>query len=129
MTPLRVGVNEILQARNYAARKGTREKARKKKVKVEVKKAEFVTHSLRKRTALRITKRINDSMKPDPVDNVWYSGYYKWPVYRFADAVQCHRETHHPTVFNSPDEDLYVHLELDMRVVKVVTFFISVPLI
>jgi large subunit ribosomal protein L1 len=44
-----VGVSELLQVRNYAARKGTREKARKKKVKVEVKKAEFVPHSLRRK--------------------------------------------------------------------------------
>ena len=81
------------------------------------------------RTAVCITKRIDDSMKPDPLDNVWCSRYYKWPVYSFADAVQSHRETHHPTVYNSPDADLYVNLELDMRAVKVVIFFISVPLI
>lgn len=42
-------MNEVLQVRNYAARKGTREKARKKKVKVEVKKAEFVPYSLRRK--------------------------------------------------------------------------------
>ena len=81
------------------------------------------------RTAVCITKRIDDSMKPDPVDNVWYSRHYKWPIYSFADAVQCHRETHHPTVYNSPDADLYVNLELDMRAVKAVIFFISMPLI
>jgi len=74
------------------------------------------------RTAVRITKRIDDSVKPDPVDNVWYSRHYKWPVYSFADAVKCHRETHHPTVYNSPDADLYVNLELDMRAVKAVIF-------
>jgi large subunit ribosomal protein L1 len=44
-----VGVNEVLQVRNYAARKGTREKARKKKVKVEVKKAAYVPYYLRKK--------------------------------------------------------------------------------
>lgn len=114
-----MGVNEVLQVRNYAARKGTREKARKKKVKVEVKKAEFIPYSLRrKKTAVRIAKRIDDNMKPDPLDNVWYSRHYKWPVYSFADAVQCHRETHHPTVYNSPDADLYINVELDMRAVK-----------
>jgi hypothetical protein len=43
-----VGVHEVLQVRNYAARKGTREKARKKKkAKVEVKKVEFIPHNLR----------------------------------------------------------------------------------
>lgn len=34
-------------ARNYAARKGTREKARKKKVKVEVVKTGFIPHNQR----------------------------------------------------------------------------------
>lgn len=37
----------FLQVRNYAARKGTREKAKKKKVKVEVKKVGFIPHNLR----------------------------------------------------------------------------------
>lgn len=40
-------MNEALQVRNYAARKGTREKAKKKKVKVEVKKVGFIPHKLR----------------------------------------------------------------------------------
>jgi hypothetical protein len=74
------------------------------------------------RAAVHISRRIDDSMKPDPLDNVWYSRHYKWPVYSFADAVQCHRETHHPTVYNSPDADLYVNLELDVRAVKAVIF-------
>ena len=38
------------QARNYAARKGTREKAKKKKVKVEIKKVGFIPHNLREKT-------------------------------------------------------------------------------
>lgn len=38
----------FLQARNYAARKGTREKARKKKVKVIVEKVGFIPHKERK---------------------------------------------------------------------------------
>ena len=44
-----ISVHEVFQTRNYAARKGTREKARKKKVKVEVKKLEFIPHNLRKK--------------------------------------------------------------------------------
>jgi len=38
-----------LSATNEAARKGTREKARKKKVKVEIKKVGFIPHNLRKK--------------------------------------------------------------------------------
>lgn len=37
----------FLQARNYAARKGTREKARKKKVKVVIEKVGFIPHNKR----------------------------------------------------------------------------------
>jgi large subunit ribosomal protein L1 len=81
------------------------------------------------RIAPRITKRIDDIMKPYPQDNVWCSKYYKWPVYSFAAAVQCHRETHHPTVYNSPDAELYVNLELDVRAAKAVIFLISLFLI
>jgi hypothetical protein len=48
VTSFSVGVHEVQQVRNYAARKGTREKARKKKKpKVEVKKVGFIPHKLR----------------------------------------------------------------------------------
>ena len=39
----------FVSATNEAARKGTREKARKKKVKVEIKKVGFIPHNLRKK--------------------------------------------------------------------------------
>jgi len=46
-----IGINFLpigfLQARNYAARKGTREKAKKKKVKVVVQKVGFIPHNKR----------------------------------------------------------------------------------
>ncbi|CAG2063106.1 unnamed protein product [Timema podura] len=40
-------VDKMCQVRHFAARKGTREKLRKKKVKLEVKKVEFIPHNLR----------------------------------------------------------------------------------
>lgn len=42
----------FISATNEAARKGTREKARKKKVKVEIKKIGFIPHNLRKKLVL-----------------------------------------------------------------------------
>ena len=39
----------FVSATNEAARKGTREKARQKKVKVEIKKVGFIPHNLRKK--------------------------------------------------------------------------------
>jgi hypothetical protein len=88
-----------------------------------------VSVSITFRAAPRVIGRIDDSSKPDPQDNVWVSKYYKWPVYSFAAAVQCHRESHHPTVYNVPDGKLYVNLELDVRAVKAVIFLTSVFLI
>lgn len=41
--------------------------------------------------------------------------YYQWKVYSFAEAVQCHRETHHPTMYNEPDAPLKVLIELNME--------------
>jgi hypothetical protein len=44
LTSLSVGVHEVLRVRNYAARRGTREKTRKKKKpKFEVKKVGFIS--------------------------------------------------------------------------------------
>lgn len=39
----------VIQVRNYAARKGTREKKKKAKVKVEVQKVGFIPHNQREK--------------------------------------------------------------------------------
>ena len=70
------------------------------------------------------TKRVDDSLKPESPDNVWISKPYRWPVYDFAEAVECHRETHHPTVMNKPDSEIFANIELDMRAVKAVIIII-----
>ncbi|PSN30702.1 hypothetical protein C0J52_23898 [Blattella germanica] len=65
-----------------------------------------------------IQERYDDSVKPVSPDNVWISKHYRWPVYEFAEAVECHRETHHPTMCNCPTAEIYVNLEFDMRAAK-----------
>lgn len=108
----------VFQVRNYAARKGTREKARKKKVKVEEKKIGFIPHNQRGLDRLlqnRPKKKFDDSWKQVATDNVYPAKYYQWKVYSFAEAVQCHRETHHPTMYNEPDAPLKVLIELNME--------------
>ncbi|XP_011194282.1 39S ribosomal protein L1, mitochondrial [Zeugodacus cucurbitae] len=103
-----------------AARKGTREKARKKKVKVEVKKVGFIPHNQRdkKINLQRENLHFDDSWKQLPQDNVYVLKYYRWPVYTVAEAIQCHRETHHPSMYNVPNAPLNVDIELDMRAEK-----------
>ncbi|XP_063227200.1 large ribosomal subunit protein uL1m [Bacillus rossius redtenbacheri] len=109
------------QVRCYAARKGTREKAKKKKVKVEVTKVGFIPHQLRDSVKLKAaTQRriIKDDLKSEPVDDVWVARYHKWRTYSFVEAVLCHKETHHPTVYNVPDAPLTVTFELDLSTDK-----------
>uniref|UniRef100_A0A1L8DRJ6 Putative 50s ribosomal protein l1 n=1 Tax=Nyssomyia neivai TaxID=330878 RepID=A0A1L8DRJ6_9DIPT len=100
-----------------AARKGTREKAKKKKVKVEVKKVGFIPHNQRKKDNVLTNvanKHVNDSWKRTPIDDVYRGKFYQWKVYSFREAVECHRETHHPTMYNVPNANLDVHIELNM---------------
>ncbi|KAL6434108.1 hypothetical protein ACFW04_005922 [Cataglyphis niger] len=119
----------FLQARNYAARKGTREKARKKKIKVVVEKVGFIPHNQRKaQIAAKKNKLkeeniiLNDSKKPDPIDNVWIGKFHKWKIYPFEEAIQNHRETHHPTMYNLPNAPINAFIELDMQGVKKTKF-------
>ncbi|KAG5311975.1 RS8 protein, partial [Acromyrmex insinuator] len=117
----------FLQARNYAARKGTREKARKKKVKKVIEKVGFIPHDQRVKTTGVKTLELkdispDDSKKSEPIDNVWISKYHKWKIYSFEEAVQNHRETHHPTIYNLPNESIKAFLELDMQGAKKTKF-------
>lgn len=107
-----------------AARKGTREKARKKKVKVEVKKVGFIPHNQRdkKINLQRLNKHVDDSWKQIPTDDVYVGRYYRWPVYTVAEAIECHRETHHPSMYNEPKAPLNALIELNMQGEKATRF-------
>ncbi|KAH8310943.1 hypothetical protein KR044_003535 [Drosophila immigrans] len=113
-----------LTAVTDAARKGTREKARKKKVKVEVKKVGFIPHNQRdkKINVKRADKHVDDSWKQVSKDDVYVGRYYRWPVYSVAEAIQCHRETHHPSMYNVPNAPLNVEIELNMQGEKATRF-------
>ncbi|XP_018318443.1 uncharacterized protein LOC108732249 isoform X2 [Agrilus planipennis] len=107
------------QVRCYAARKGYRKQREAKKVKKEKVKISFSEKvRLEKEAKLRSRHGIlkfDDSKKPLPVDNVWVQMFYQWKVYSFKEAVQCHRETHHPEMYNKPQEKLNVRVELNME--------------
>ncbi|XP_055905393.1 39S ribosomal protein L1, mitochondrial [Eupeodes corollae] len=109
-----------LSAVTEAARKGTREKARKKKVKVEVKKVGFIPHNQRNKglNLSKVNKHIDDSWKAIPKDNCYVGKYYRWAEYTVAEAIQCHRETHHPSMYNVPNAPLNVEIELNMQAEK-----------
>lgn len=71
----------------------------------------------KKKKKLEITDIIpDDSKRPDPIDNVWIARFHKWKIHSFEEAVQNHRETHHPTMYNLPTAPIEAFIELDMQV-------------
>lgn len=64
--------------------------------------------------AARVSRKFNDSWKKLPTDDVYPQKYYQWKQYEFAEAVECHRETHHPDMYNQPDAPLHLIVELNM---------------
>ncbi|KAI4458339.1 54s ribosomal protein l1 mitochondrial [Holotrichia oblita] len=107
----------LTQSRSYAARKGTRERRKKQKVKIEEEKIKFVPHNQRdelKFLATRVSRKFDDSWKKLPTDDVYPHKYYQWKLYDFAEAVECHRETHHPEMYNQPSAPLHLIVELNM---------------
>ncbi|KAL4708840.1 hypothetical protein ACJJTC_019356 [Scirpophaga incertulas] len=105
----------------YAARKGTRAKARAKKVKVEVKKVGFIPHNQRgknKLTTQVTNKHLDDTFKSESKDDVFPMKYYRWVVYSIEDAVRAHQDTHHPSMYNQPNAFVYANIELNMEAVK-----------
>lgn len=112
----------FMQTRDYAARKGTREKrllAKKKQAKkVVVEQVGYVSRKqYKKRTKVEICplNNIDDSWKWKAVDNVWVIKYHQRPIYSLQEAIECHRETHHPTMYNKPNAIVNAYIELDMR--------------
>jgi large subunit ribosomal protein L1 len=65
--------------------------------------------------AARPKLKFDDSWKGLPIDDVYSMKYYRWKIYPFEEAVQCHRETHHPDMYNEPNASLHVHIELNMQ--------------
>lgn len=57
-------------------------------------------------------------MKQEPTDNVFVAKYFKAIRYPFVDAVQCHKETHHPEMYNQPNAKLHLTVELNMLAEK-----------
>ncbi|XP_004926849.1 large ribosomal subunit protein uL1 [Bombyx mori] len=111
----------------YAARKGTRAKARAKKIQVEVTKVGFIPHNQRGRKVVKtvVNKHFSDEHKAIPIDDVYPMKYYKWVVYTAEDAVKAHQETHHPTMFNAPDAFIFAKIEFNMTGIKQTRFMDS----
>nr|CAG4647161.1 EOG090X089S [Megafenestra aurita]SVE92466.1 EOG090X089S [Megafenestra aurita] len=111
----------LVNQQRYAARKGTRERKVKAKVKAEIaKKEEFVPYKI-KLAKLHVPdgpRRLVEKNKPEVIDDVYVMKHFMTRSISLADAVQFHRETHHPTCYNSPDSLITMKVELDMKLEK-----------
>lgn len=71
---------------------------------------------------MKLDKHIDDSWKAVSSDNAWVGKYYRWRVYGVEEAIECHRETHHPTMYNVPNAPVNVVIELNMTAEKSTRF-------
>lgn len=60
-------------------------------------------------------KHVDDSFKRIPKDDVYIGKFYRWHVHTVAEAVQNHRETHDPSMYNVPNAPIVAHIELNMK--------------
>ncbi|XP_050349660.1 50S ribosomal protein L1 [Nymphalis io] len=105
----------------YAARKGTRAKARAKKVKVEITKIGFIPHNQRGKnrvTKAQVNKHLDYAFKMESKDDVYPMRYYRWLTYTTEDAIEAHKETHDPTMYNALDSFVFAQIEFNMEAVK-----------
>lgn len=122
-----IGFNNqiFIQTREYAARKGTRARREAKKIKKKVEKIEkigFMEKVFKLKQANINAKNIKVGIpkngKSVAVDDVWSCINHRPKVYSFEEALQCHRETLHPTVFNSPNSPVNLIAALNLQTEK-----------
>lgn len=53
---------------------------------------------------------------------MWVGRYYRWHTYTVREAIECHRETHDPTMYGHPSAPLCVDIELNMQGEKATRF-------
>lgn len=68
------------------------------------------------------SKHIDDSWKAINHDDVWVGKYYRWRIYTFAEAIQYHKETHDPSMYNLPKAPVIAYIELNTQGEKATRF-------
>jgi len=110
----------MISQQRYAARKGTRQRKTGDKVKVVVKKEEFVPYHI-KLAKMKVPDgpaRELEKGKPEAIDDVFITRHFMTKSISLADAVQFHKETNHVSVYNKPNALISVNIELDMKLEK-----------
>jgi len=59
-------------------------------------------------------KPVEETDKEKPVDNVYFIDLFQKPPFPFREIVQCFKESHDPTYYNSPNAALHLRLDFDL---------------
>lgn len=62
----------------------------------------------------RLDKHKTTDWKHIATDDAYPGRYYRWPLYKVVEAIQSHKETHHPQIYDAIDSPLKVAIEMDM---------------
>lgn len=62
----------------------------------------------------QIDKHLTTDWKQISKDDAFPGRYYRWPLYKVLSAIQAHKETHHPTMYNEMNAPLNIDIEMDM---------------
>lgn len=76
----------------------------------------WINNRAKAQTKVSPLRRIVDDWKKPAIDNVWIVKNHQQPIYALKEALECHRESHHPTMYNKPDAHVKAFIELDMQV-------------
>jgi len=116
----------FFETKRFRARRGTRERKQKKKVKVVIEKQPWVPKTIlkaRQSGGMTVSKRsADDSELSPPLDNVYHIAAYKRKLYTVEKALKAHKDRLHPTIFNQPNSLIHAYLELDLRLKKKTKF-------
>lgn len=65
--------------------------------------------------SLIVDKHVDDSWKAIPTDSAYPVKYYRWRTFTLVEAIQAHRETHDPTMYDVPNAPLNILIEMNMQ--------------
>lgn len=67
------------------------------------------------RVELTQNKFYDDSWKQISNDDAWIAKYYQQHTYSFEEAIKCHVETHHQTMYNVPNAPIFAYIQINMQ--------------
>lgn len=110
----------------YAARKGTRAKALKKKMALKLQKQnkpapipKFMLRKVKLTPESQRTRCTDENwLETQPVDDVYNMKLYRGKPYTLSEAITMHREAHVPALLNDPSALVYARVELDLKLKK-----------